>query len=374
MKKEGFGGIEGPVRAFMLPILISITWGGGWNCDGRGRSTLPLHCPPIAAMIEINFPKNSSIVVGRTDHFTRMFNGGESCTIVPERILLDGRYSPGMRFFAAWAWGQSISWVFRVEDIQTRLGLTRGQWRTLAKEMTDAGFMQQFKEPVDGSVPVHSIHLNFTIFEITQPCPQDSHSGAPAREGSKTTTRARGEKQPLGRGAGNNQQTKALGNQGFKEPPRASAGGGSACFQEEEAEVRALAQRLGLGQEEVQRFADAARGAGGNQLELLEQICRNTKARDPAALAIGLAKKAAAGTLTQPGGEGRGVSEAVKVHRMLEGLEGSILADLHGPLARVEHGRLRALRVDGSPFLHPQGGAELVARLQAGELDLHPPA
>ena len=133
-----------------------------------------------------HFSHNISGVIGRDDRATRAFVDGQPCILAPERILLDVRFSLSMRLCAIWVWGQSINWVFRVEDIQGRLGLTRRMWRTLAEEMKASGFMEQSKEPdlAGGVIPVHRLVFNFTIFNDAGPYPQ----GDPSREGPKTAT------------------------------------------------------------------------------------------------------------------------------------------------------------------------------------------
>lgn len=329
--------------------------------------------PADGGMKKIDFPKNSSVVLGRTDHSTHGYHGGELCVRAPERILLDKRFSLGMRALACWIWGQSLSWVFRVEDIQARLGITRAAWRTLAREMADAGFMRQDREPVPGSVPIHTITFNFSIFEGKQGSPQASHSGVRTREGRKTTTHATDGIRPLVRGADYSQETKYSSNPKTKVPP---PGGGHTGIQADSMAV-ALARRLGLNEAETARFTLAVKGAAQEQIELIELIYANTKrVNNPVALAIGLAKQAAAGTLkelTSADSRRKSESDVVRLLKLLNGHDGALLADPSGPIARVEAGRLRSLRDPGTPCLHPKMCATLVARWQAGELDLLPP-
>lgn len=304
-------------------------------------------------MKEINFPKNSSVVVGKADHNTRGFNNGEPCVYIPERILLDKRYSLAMRALAGWVWGQSVSWVFKVEDIQSRLGLTRGQWRTLVKEMTDTGFVSQLRDQVDGGVPIHVLQFNFTIFQLQ-------------------TAR-----QPVARGVENNKPRDSNNQISKKTPPAPIAlphkGG---AVHGEYGEVKALAVRLGLEHEVVQRFATAAQGAAIGQLEILESIFMKSKKRDAAAFAIYLAGKAVKGLLVLPsldnGQKGEIVSKEVDAVNLLGSMEGTFFIDPLGPVFKVEMGRLKAIRQAGNPFLHPREAARVVEKWQQGGFDTSP--
>lgn len=323
-------------------------------------------------MKTINFEKNSSEVHGRTAVSTRIFLDGEPGTFAPDRILSDGRFSLGMRALAVWVWGQSLSWVFRVEDIQERLGITRGQWRTLSKEMTHAGFMAQRQEGVGhagGGIPTHCLVFYFTIFEGFQ---QGNLSGGCAPERLKTTTRVSGGKRPLAGGVRNMRLNPVFNNPSFKEPPPAPSGG-SACLQEEEL-ARQIATVLGLTGDAVERFCKACLGAHTNQLALIKPIVERTQhVRDRIGLCIGLAAKAARGELVQPqpaAVKAQGSDVGHELKKLVE-WSGFVIGGPAGDLVRVEGSRMRCLT--SGLFLHPADVLKLIHRVKAGELDARPP-
>lgn len=326
----------------------------------------------------IDFPKNSSEVFGRAVMNTRPIISGERHILVPEDFLLDQRFSLGMRAFATWAWGQSITWVFRVEDIQMRLGITRSQWRTLAKEMVKSGFLIQTSESVPGSVPIHNLRFNFLALNGTQSSSNIRPSREDTSKGLKMTTLPRGEKQPLTRGTNNNQKTKTQGNNTIKKPlnrPESKQIEKIDCVNASEAGLKAAltAERLGLNSVEAKRFISAAKDASDEQLDLAERIHKSAnRVRDPVAYAVGLAKQAARGMLTQPNGAipVPRESEEVRSQRLLEDLNGAVLEDSSGPRARVEYGRLRSLRHAGEPLLHPSDSAKVIADWNNGLLTL----
>lgn len=312
---------------------------------------------------------------------TRMILDGVPYILVPEHFLLDHRFSLDSRALVTWAWGQSLNWLFRVEDIQERLGITRGKWRTLSSELTKCGFLSRSSEPVPGSVPIHNFRLNFLVFEGTNGSFESSQSEQNMCKGLRVTARTRGEKQPLTREADNNQETKPSRNNPRKKPPPHSEtarpanawrvqGGGAPST------AALIAERLGLKEAEVGRFISAAEGASNEQLELVELIHKTTKrVKNPIALAIDLAKRAVRGELTQPRGVNRGPCESIEVghQRRLQDLNGAVFADSSGPKVRVEDGRLRSLQHPGEPLLHPSDIAKVIANWENGLLDLRHP-
>ncbi len=291
-----------------------------------------------------------------------------------------------MRALAAWAWGQSLSWVFRVEDIQARHGMTRGQWRTLAREMTACGFMVQRKELDDDGFPVWCLAFNFTVFQGYQ---HDDHSGARVREWSKTTTRASGEKRPLARVVGNGRLNQDLKKPTFKKPPparelgvSAGDGGGDADQkgkEEDQDRVQEIARAVGLTGDAISRFCKAAGGAAQVQLDLIQPIIRGASGiRDLEGFVVWLAKRAVAGGLRPPGmtapeesgGGGQGERDELPT---LDGWLGYVISGPGGPVAVVEEAR-RARCLKTGHLLHPQKIRGLVRRIWSGELEAKPQA
>lgn len=163
------------------------------------------------------FKHNQSAVLGRPTGTTRGRTGEDWGTIVPDRILLATEVSAGARLVAGWVWGQHEGWVFTVENIQKRLGLSRGQWRTIAEELTAKGFLHQTKIRLEDGGHAHKIVFDFAVFHAltkrdgsdlpgdnagacqTRSCPQEAPASR-AREWLKSTTYARGGNRPLTRG------------------------------------------------------------------------------------------------------------------------------------------------------------------------------
>ena len=337
------------------------------------------------------FPKNRSAVLGRGDFRTRDFVNGHPCIFVPEAILLDTRFSMKMRLLAAWAWGQSINWVFRVEDIRTRLAMTRAEWRTLSVEMKSAGFMQQSKEPdpQGGVLPVHTLLFNFTIFETNQSYPQGSHS----REGSKTTPRASGQARPLPeglktaspRGVENDQLNRGPNQLGNKQPPPArfadaDGGGGGDVSRKEEVDqggkarqiARALGLKLGLKGDAIDRFCHAAAAATVEQLNLVEPIVRGTrKVGTLEGFCVHLAQKASAGILQPPSTtEAEAGAPALELE-YLEQLHNCVISGPSGPIAKVQGRMTRCCQTD--LIFPPAITLELIRKVKSGQLDARAP-
>jgi len=274
-----------------------------------------------------------------------------------------------------WAWGQAISYVFTVGGSRAALGLTERAWRTLAVEMRAAGFLLQTKESIPGGgVPVHTLQLNFSIFQGGESSPQGVTSRARMREVTNPTPRASGQNRHLARGDAIDGQTRGLNQQKFKKQPPPEAGGSAAI--RSAAGAAAAADRIGLARGARERFVDRAASASPVQLSALVAIVETRGGRgvrDADAFAIGLAAQAAAGTLEMPRGwaEGRDAAQRPGGLELLQGHGGRRLVGPSGPVAVVaEHGL--ALRIPGPGGLQLADAIalKLISKWQSGELEM----
>ncbi len=348
---------------------------------------------------EIDFKHNGSEVVGRQPWCARIFESGEPLLKVPERIVLDSRFSLDLRGFAAWAYCQSTSWVFTVEDCCARLGLTRGKWRTVSTEGHAAGFIKQTKERVSTAQGRSSwrylLQFNFTVFEAQAPMckaisPEHNLSTgvqkqpvahAHVRERSKSTSHGSGRKQPVARLVENRHKTPPLQYKQEIPPPHAGAclaGGGEVKAVQENIQWQGLAAMLGLRGAHGLEVEKASRGATGQQLEAAASAFKAALAtgsvRDPQAFAVALARRASRGEVTTPrrkdGGVEAGPSPQQAAQVRLADIAGRRLA------SPVPGGESWIVEVGGfvrdglGALLHPDVAMKLIAKLDAGDLEL----
>lgn len=343
---------------------------------------------------EIDFKHNGSEVVGKQPWCARVFEDGEPILKVPERIMLDSRFSLDLRGFAGWAYCQSISWVFTVEDCCARLGLTRGKWRTLSTEGHAAGFIKQTKEWVStaqGRQPswCHLLKFNFTVFEVqahtygavspgqnlSTDVQKQPIAHTHVRERSKSTSRGSGQQQPVARLVENCRETPPMQ---YKQeiPPHAGAclgGGGEVKAVQESIQGQGLAAMLGIRGAQGLEVDKASRGATGQQLEAAASAFKVAMAagsvRHSQALAVALARRAARGEVTTPRREaGPSPQQAAQV-RLAAFAGGRLASPVPGGESwTVEVGGF--VRDGHGALLHPDAAMELIAKLDVGELDL----